>query len=63
MKMNAILAVAAADDPSILYLAEATVQAVKHAAIPSEPIMNMRRRGYLGAINDSGNEFIKAQQL
>lgn len=58
-----MLAAAAAGDPCISYLAEATVHAVKQAAIPNAPRINMWRRGYRGAMMESGTELRRDQQL
>lgn len=58
-----MLVAAAASEPVMAYRADATVHAVKHAAMPSAPRMNMWRRGYRGAMRESGTELRRAQQL
>lgn len=45
------------------YCADATVHAVKQAAMPSAPMMNMWRRGYRGASSERGTELMRPQQL
>ena len=62
-KMKAMLVAAAAEEPPSSYRADATVHAVKHAAMPSAPKMNILLLGYRGAIIDKGTLLIKLQQL